>query len=165
VGFKITESRGWRWLQYAQAIHFVWALGGGGLVMVAARAFLDLSLGWLVVLGGSVALLVFAGFMTWARSRVQIRPGNRMVEVGGPARPDASTQDLMNRHITGKTIRLANLLEDGIYIKDRILEDCTLVGPAVLVPMGPGIMDQCAFEGDAASIFIEVLVACSPSPR
>lgn len=60
-------------------------------------------------------------------------------------RPLAMPDDLARSHVSHFTFRIADLARDDMTIYDKTFEDCTIFGPAVLVPQGVGMFVECEF--------------------
>jgi hypothetical protein len=60
------------------------------------------------------------------------------------------------RHITHRSFRIVDLLGQNDYIVDRIFEDCTIYGPAVVVPLDHTVFDQCVLDAPPDALLWEV---------
>lgn len=66
--------------------------------------------------------------------------------------------DPKRRYFHRETVRLADLLpvSGPPVIEGRTFEDCTIVGPAVVAPMGIATLQGVTFDGHPSALFIEV---------
>lgn len=53
----------------------------------------------------------------------------------------------------GETLRLADLADERDLLIGWTFDDCTLVGPAVVVLVGDGTLSGCTLRGDPAGLF------------
>jgi len=60
------------------------------------------------------------------------------------------------RHISHRSFRIVDILGEDTFITGKTFEDCTIYGPAVLVPIDRTTMDQIALDGPLDAIFWEV---------
>lgn len=60
------------------------------------------------------------------------------------------------RHITHRSFRLIDLVEEEPVIMGKTFEDCTIYGPAVLLPVERTIMEHNSFNGTSEGIFWEI---------
>ncbi|MDO8613729.1 MAG: hypothetical protein Q7R32_13060 [Dehalococcoidia bacterium] len=68
----------------------------------------------------------------------------------------ATPEHLAPAYLRGLTIRIADMVREDLVIRDRTFEECEIFGPAVLIPLGAGVLQECSFEGDPASVFWEI---------
>ena len=74
---------------------------------------------------------------------------------GTAAYPLLKREELSDKHISKRTVYIADFAREvaglswnDAVIKDRIFEECYIVGPAVLVPMNTGDLTGHTFVGD-----------------
>lgn len=60
------------------------------------------------------------------------------------------------RHLTHRSFRIVDLVEDDDIIEGRIFEDCTIYGPAVLAPLNDNTFSHNTFEADPAAFLWQV---------
>jgi hypothetical protein len=109
---------------------------------------------WLaVVFWAAAAVLLVAASIPWIRRiRVVLVSDSSMAA----SKPPATAEESAQRYIRGRTLRIAELARDDLIIRSRTFEDCDIYGPAVLIAVGTGIMQECGFEGDAETVFWEI---------
>jgi hypothetical protein len=72
-------------------------------------------------------------------------------------RPVATPNDLARAHITHLTFQITDLARYEHVIRNKTFEDCTIYGPAILVPLSAAEMvSKCVFVGTAESMFWEI---------
>lgn len=65
---------------------------------------------------------------------------------------------ISDTYIKGRTFYLVDLLAPGAspIISNRTIEDCEILGPAIISLLGGGILVDSRFDGDLKSIFVEI---------
>lgn len=59
-------------------------------------------------------------------------------------------------HISHRSFRIVDLVENDDLIKGRTFEDCTIYGPAVLAPLDRMTFEQNTFEADMEALLWEI---------
>ena len=60
-------------------------------------------------------------------------------------------------HMQNRSFRIVDLLEQATdLLSERTFEDCTIYGPAVLVPLSHTTFEGNVFEGDPTALFWEI---------
>lgn len=57
-----------------------------------------------------------------------------------------------DKHYRNQLVRLTDLTVTSDVIQGVTFENCTLVGPAVILLMGNGVMSDSGFDGDAVGL-------------
>lgn len=60
------------------------------------------------------------------------------------------------RHITHRSFRIVDLVGDEYIIRGRTFEDCTIYGPAVVVPLDQIAFEHNSFDGPLEAILWEI---------
>src|SRR5688572_10864091 len=58
--------------------------------------------------------------------------------------------------VTHRSFRIVDLVGLDSLITRRIFEDCTIYGPAVLVPLGSSMFEKNIFEGEPQALLWEI---------
>lgn len=64
-----------------------------------------------------------------------------------------------NREFRNEIVRIAELTVNTVVLKGLTFQNCRIIGPAVLVPLGEGSMNHCTFDveqGGTDAIFWEI---------
>ncbi|WP_350004373.1 hypothetical protein [Pseudarthrobacter sp. WHRI 8279] len=62
---------------------------------------------------------------------------------------------ISNGREVGKVLRISDLTVTTSVIRDRIFEDCLILGPAVLALVG-STLEECIFDGDVDALLWEI---------
>lgn len=118
---RVAGATLWRWLGHASIAHFLWSIGLGAVGTTLIRAVTDLPWPWLVAMGVGLALLVFAGLLTWGPLAYRPKvvplqqqegpaPGGRNAdgEVGGGTEVEAEPLNVRIDAMTQNGIRVGH---------------------------------------------------------
>lgn len=123
--------------------------------------------------GPLTSLLLGVGMYFWAQS-AKLPIQTRIVSAAGvvvigvavvlvlriwaQVRPQALPEDLARTHIIHLSFRIGDMARDELIIRNRTFEDCTIYGPAVLLPLGGGqILQDCSFLANAPEeMFLDI---------
>jgi hypothetical protein len=104
----------------------------------------------------AVVFLLAASAILWIlgqlRSRTPKPAASTMTSVPG------EQKYLPDSYIRGRIINLLDMIPPGAtpIISDRTIEDCEIRGPSIIAPLQGVTMNECGFDGDPDSVFIEV---------
>jgi hypothetical protein len=111
---------------------------------------LVLVLGGLMLVSANRPLIGYLLAKTRNR-RAHSDPQARESSLAFAAMPSPSSS---GRYFDRCTLRIADLIEPDGYIRNRTFDDCTIMGPAVLLPVPgrPFVLDGCTLDPDAHTL-------------
>jgi len=110
-------------------------------------------------LGAAIWVLPLVGLIFVLITIWQVRASSKALQDKENALVSSlSHQYISDSYIKGKVIYLMDLLSPGArpIVSNRIIEDCEIRGPAMVITLDGTVIANSSFEGDANSLFVEV---------
>lgn len=90
--------------------------------------------------------------VTLINSRIVQSAGARQPTLEGERAPQPWLSEIKIAH---RSFRIVDVPRDGLFIRGRTFQDCTIYGPSILYPMGTSF-EHCRFDGELDSVFWEI---------
>ncbi|TAJ09629.1 MAG: hypothetical protein EPO61_06120 [Nitrospirae bacterium] len=103
----------------------------------------------IVLIGFAFFVIGFAlvNQIRWRQLQQKMRANIEQGEVPKQKLPDATPAQLAQRRISGVRLHLADLVKDGPILRDKIIEGCQIVGPAVIALLGGNTISRNELDG------------------
>lgn len=132
-----------------------------GVVVIILGTLLSLPLwvrGLLTLVLPLVIAIVAIAKLTSSSASVTTAPVSSQGERHSQHLPysEGTTVDSRERYFRDRTIRISDLAGDDDILRDKTFEDCTIIGPAVIAPLGVGLLKDCTFEAHPDTFLIPI---------